>query len=108
MPCALLVYDKATKSEDSFVEDDDYRIHYTITSAPFRKLYFAGVQMTEEKCKAGAKNTIGLRWLPMRFRKMAAYVRFGSFVILASKNLTKNFSPQHQIGNTKHDLGAQA
>jgi Zn-dependent peptidase ImmA (M78 family) len=52
MPCALLVYDKVAKSDHSFVEDDDYRIHYTITSAPFRKLYFAGVQMTEEKCKA--------------------------------------------------------
>lgn len=52
MPCALLVYDKAAKTEDSFVEDDDYRIHYTITSAPFRKLYFSGIQMTEEKCKA--------------------------------------------------------
>jgi Zn-dependent peptidase ImmA (M78 family) len=52
MPCALLVYDKVAKSEDTFVEEDDYRIHYTITSAPFRKLYFAGIQMTEEKCKA--------------------------------------------------------
>ena len=52
MPCALLVYDKVAKSDHSFVEDDDYRIHYTITSAPFRKLYFTGVQMTEEKCKA--------------------------------------------------------
>lgn len=52
MPCALLVYDKVAKSEDTFVEDDDYRIHYTITSAPFRKLYFAGIQMSEEKCKA--------------------------------------------------------
>jgi hypothetical protein len=52
MPCALLVYDKVAKSDDSFVEDDDYRIHYTITSGPFRKLYFAGVKMTEEKCKA--------------------------------------------------------
>ena len=52
MPCALVVYDKVAKSEDSFVEEDDYRIHYTITSAPFRKLYFAGIQMTDEKCRA--------------------------------------------------------
>jgi hypothetical protein len=52
MPCALLVYDKLAKSDDSFVEDDDYHIHYTITSAPFRKLYFSGVQMNSEKCKA--------------------------------------------------------
>lgn len=52
IPCALLVYDKVAKSDHSFVEDDDYRIHYTITSAPFRKLYFSGVQMNDEKCKA--------------------------------------------------------
>jgi Zn-dependent peptidase ImmA (M78 family) len=52
MPCALLVYDKFGRSDNSFVEDDDYHIHYTITSAPFRKLYFSGIQMTAEKCKA--------------------------------------------------------
>jgi hypothetical protein len=52
MPCALFVYDKVAKSDESFVEDDDYHIQYAITSAPFRKLYFSGIQMTEKKCKA--------------------------------------------------------
>jgi hypothetical protein len=53
MPCALIVYNKVAQNEESFVEDDEYKIHYTITSAPFRKLYFSGVKMSEEKCKAG-------------------------------------------------------
>ena len=51
-PCALIVYDKVAKNDESYVEDDDYRIHYTITSRPFRKLYFSGLQMTDETCKA--------------------------------------------------------
>jgi Zn-dependent peptidase ImmA (M78 family) len=62
VPCALLVYDKVAKSEHSFIEDDEYRIHYTITSAPFRKLYFTGVQMTEEKCKAAEIYSPNLTW----------------------------------------------
>ena len=62
MPCALLVYDKIAKSDHSFVEDDDYRLHYTISSAPFRKLYFAGIQMTEEKCKAAEIYSPNLTW----------------------------------------------
>lgn len=34
------------------MEEDDYKLQYTITSAPFRKLYFSGVRMTEETSKA--------------------------------------------------------
>jgi Zn-dependent peptidase ImmA (M78 family) len=52
VPCALIVYDKVAKNEDGYVEDDDYRVHYTITSRPFRKLYFSGLRMTDETCKA--------------------------------------------------------
>jgi hypothetical protein len=48
LPCALIVYDKVTREDDSYVEDDDYRIQYTITSPPFRKRYFSGVQMKEK------------------------------------------------------------
>jgi hypothetical protein len=52
-PCAVIVYDKASSREDSYVEDDDYRIQYTISSGPFRKLYFSGsVKMDAETCKA--------------------------------------------------------
>jgi len=51
-PCALIVYDKIEKNEESFVQDDEFRIQYTVASGPFRKLYFSGVQMAVEKCKA--------------------------------------------------------
>ena len=33
------------------MEDDDYRIHYTITSPAFRRLYFSAVEMNNT-CKA--------------------------------------------------------
>jgi hypothetical protein len=33
------------------MEDDDYRIHYTITSHAFRRLYFSAVEMNNT-CKA--------------------------------------------------------
>lgn len=51
-PCAVIVYDKAARNEESYVQDDDYRIHYTVTSPSFRRLYFSGVQLGEETCKA--------------------------------------------------------
>jgi hypothetical protein len=51
-PCALIVYNKAARTDESFVDDDEYQIHYSITSNPFRKLYFSGVKMTEAKCTA--------------------------------------------------------
>lgn len=35
VPCALIVYDKATCDEESYVDEDLYRIQYTIPSAPF-------------------------------------------------------------------------
>lgn len=52
VPCALIVYDKVAGSDESFVEDDDFRIHYMVSSASFRKLYFSGVSMSDETCKA--------------------------------------------------------
>jgi len=51
LPCALIVYQKTSQNDESFVEDDDYGIQYSITSAPFRKLFFASVRMTDDKCK---------------------------------------------------------
>jgi hypothetical protein len=50
-PCALIVYDKVARNDESFVEDDEYRIQYTITSQPFKRLYFSG-QLTCDPCKA--------------------------------------------------------
>jgi len=52
VPCALIVYEKAQSSDNTFVDDDYYRIRYTITSPSFSKLYFSGVQMTDDTCKA--------------------------------------------------------
>jgi hypothetical protein len=46
------------------VEDDDYRIHYTITSPAFRRLYFSAVEMNNT-CKAaeifGANESYSVR-----------------------------------------------
>jgi hypothetical protein len=53
-PCGLIVYEKADHGEESYVEDDDYRVQYCVTSSPFRKLYFSGVQLSEATCKASA------------------------------------------------------
>jgi len=51
VPCALIVYDKLGRNDESFVEDDQYQIQYTITSGTFRRLYFSG-QLTSDVCKA--------------------------------------------------------
>lgn len=51
VPCALVVHDKVARNDESFVEDDDYRIQYTIASPAFRKLYFSG-QLTCDPGKA--------------------------------------------------------
>jgi hypothetical protein len=50
-PCALIVYQKPSHRDETYIEDDDYSIHYTITSAPFRKLFFTSVQMGADVCK---------------------------------------------------------
>jgi len=51
-PCALVVYDKIGRAEENYIEEDDYRLHYVVTSAPFRKTYFSGLQASEDSCKA--------------------------------------------------------
>lgn len=51
VPCAVVVFDKTSiGGDDSFVEDDLYRIQYTITSPQFRKLFFAALQVTDGTC----------------------------------------------------------
>lgn len=52
LPIALIVYEKANPKEESYVEDDKYRIHYTITSAAFRKMYFSSLSLSDETCSA--------------------------------------------------------
>lgn len=48
LPCAVIVYDKVPTALGEDPEDAKYRIHYTVTSMPFRRSYFAGVQTTTE------------------------------------------------------------
>jgi Zn-dependent peptidase ImmA (M78 family) len=51
VPCAVIVHDRVSKNDQSFVEDDEYKIQYTITSGPFQRLYFSG-QLTSDPSKA--------------------------------------------------------
>jgi Zn-dependent peptidase ImmA (M78 family) len=39
-PCALVVYDKITKTNEVDFEEDLYRLQYTIASKPFQKQFF--------------------------------------------------------------------
>jgi len=46
LPCAVVVLDKVRRdSDDLEFEDSEYKIHYTITSAPFRKRYFSALEI---------------------------------------------------------------
>lgn len=50
-PCALVVYDKVGRAEESYLEEDDYRLQYVVASEPFRKAFFSSLQASED-CKA--------------------------------------------------------
>ena len=52
LPVALVVYRKATSPDETYVEDDQYSIHYTITSPVFRKLYFSTLALSDGSCSA--------------------------------------------------------
>lgn len=54
LPCAVLVYDKSAKTSENDFTEDQYRLQYTITSEPFRKRFFAGVE-TNEPTVSGAE-----------------------------------------------------
>jgi Zn-dependent peptidase ImmA (M78 family) len=47
-PCAAIVYEKAQTIPGEDMEDEKYRIHYTVTSLPFSRKYFSGVQTDPE------------------------------------------------------------
>lgn len=61
LPCAVLVYDKISKTGETDYEDDRYILQYTVTSEPFRKQFFAGVQ-TSEPAVAAAELYNPRRW----------------------------------------------
>ena len=48
LPCAVIVYDKVPTAISEDPGRRESRIHYTVTSVPFRRSYFAGVQTTTE------------------------------------------------------------
>lgn len=52
LPIALVVYEKVASPEETYIEDDQYRIHYTITSPAFRKLYFSSLSLSDDTCSA--------------------------------------------------------
>lgn len=53
LPCALIVYRRTKEgSDEAEFEEAEYKIHYTITSPPFRKEYFSAVELKEETIKA--------------------------------------------------------
>lgn len=52
LPCALVVYDKVTKTNEVDFEEDVYRLQYTITSDPFRKQFFRNLESDPNKFTA--------------------------------------------------------
>jgi hypothetical protein len=47
LQCAVIVYDKISGATENDFEDERYKLQYTITSEPFRKCFFSGLQLTE-------------------------------------------------------------
>ena len=52
VPCALIVYERVSQNDESFVEDENFRVHYMVASPSFRRLYFSGIGMSSATCKA--------------------------------------------------------
>jgi Zn-dependent peptidase ImmA (M78 family) len=52
LPCAVIVYNKVlSSSEDSDLGDEQYQIHYVVTSPIFRDYYFSSVESNESFSK---------------------------------------------------------
>src|SRR5260370_21823059 len=52
LPCAVLVYDKISKTNEIDFDEDTYQLQYTVTSGPFRKLFFRGLDCTPNRFTA--------------------------------------------------------
>ena len=61
-PCALIVYDKVGRGAESYLEEDDYRLQYVVTSSPFRKMYFSSLKTSEDTCKASEIFGLNASW----------------------------------------------
>lgn len=63
-PCALVVYERVPrKADDGYVEEDDYRIHYTVPSPSFRRDFFSSLSISEGTCKASEIFGSSSSWL---------------------------------------------
>lgn len=64
LPCALIVFDKVKASASDDIEDEEpeYTVQYTITSAPFRKAYFSGLQVTGRSIPQSELLPAGPHW----------------------------------------------
>jgi Zn-dependent peptidase ImmA (M78 family) len=49
VPCAVVVYDKTSRTSDDDPEDDPYKLQYTITSETFRRRFFARLTATPNR-----------------------------------------------------------
>lgn len=61
-PCALIVYQRVPHKDDEYFDEEEYQIHYTVTSSSFRRLFFSSVQLPNGKCKASELFGDDLRW----------------------------------------------
>lgn len=48
LPCAVIVYEKCVGIAAEDLEDERYRVQYTVTSGQFERLYFSGVKSDSE------------------------------------------------------------
>lgn len=52
LPCAVLIYDKISKTNEIDFDEDTYRLQYTVASGPFRKQFFRGLDCTPNRFTA--------------------------------------------------------
>jgi Zn-dependent peptidase ImmA (M78 family) len=63
LPCAVIVYDKIPKEfDEGDAEESEYKIHYTISSLPFRRKYFAGLEIKGGSVKGSELLRRGHGW----------------------------------------------
>jgi hypothetical protein len=63
LACAVIVLDKVRRdSDDREFEDSEYKVHYTITSAPFRKRYFSALAIKGGSTITGSDLCRESRW----------------------------------------------
>jgi Zn-dependent peptidase ImmA (M78 family) len=63
LPCAVVVLNKVRRDSDEMeFEDSEYKVHYTITSPPFRKRYFSALEIRGGGAIKGSELCGKTRW----------------------------------------------